>query len=244
MASENRCKLLSFVMKIVTLIKKEGYKATIQKCVKTLIWIIQSGMDWSVYIREIQTDKKHGVDFVTKVHIDRLEHTPDSCEYEASNSETYSIIEAMNITPNNNFIDIGCGKGKAIYILSKLPFTKIDGIEYSSELAEIARNNLTKMKVDKSTIYNMDASEFKKYNEYDYFYMYNPFGESTMSEVVTKIEKTLEERESEVYVIYANPLHSKTITKNNLFQLIDTINATSDRKYIINIYCHYPFPKK
>lgn len=197
MNSKNRNKILTRIMMIVDIIKKEGYITTIRKCIERIISKIHRFKQWGIYIHELQSDQIHGVDFAKKVSINSLEHTLDSSMYEASRNDIYSIIASMPITPNNNFLDIGCGKGRVIYALSKLPFTKIDGIEYSSELAEIAHNNLIKMEVDNSTIYNIDAIEFKKYNEYDYFYMYNPFGERTMSEVINSIEKTLRERERE-----------------------------------------------
>jgi SAM-dependent methyltransferase len=39
------------------------------------------------------------------------------------------------------FIDLGCGKGRALLVASEFPFRAIIGVELSSRLAEIARRN-------------------------------------------------------------------------------------------------------
>src|SRR6516225_8353137 len=39
------------------------------------------------------------------------------------------------------FVDIGCGKGRALMVASAFPFRRLVGVEISPELCEIARAN-------------------------------------------------------------------------------------------------------
>ena len=50
------------------------------------------------------------------------------------------------ITHDDAIIDIGCGKGKMIYFFSKFPFGRIDGLEYSRDVADIAEKNIRKLR--------------------------------------------------------------------------------------------------
>ena len=59
------------------------------------------------------------------------------------------ILSSMSIGKNDSIIDYGCGKGKTIYTLSKFPFTRVDGVEISDVLCNIAKKNMQKS--DKSS---------------------------------------------------------------------------------------------
>jgi SAM-dependent methyltransferase len=41
------------------------------------------------------------------------------------------------------FIDLGCGKGRALFVATEFPFASIHGVELSPELSDIARSNAT-----------------------------------------------------------------------------------------------------
>src|SRR5271154_1163699 len=59
-------------------------------------------------------------------------------------SQPSIIRRALNAIPNHNeavFIDVGCGKGRALVVASEFPFRSIIGVELSPELAELAEEN-------------------------------------------------------------------------------------------------------
>ena len=71
------------------------------------------------------------------------------------------------------------------------PFKNIDGIEISPELVEIANRNFQKLNTNKVKIFNQDASYFKHFNDYNYFYLCNPFPEIIFKKIITLDEKYL-----------------------------------------------------
>jgi hypothetical protein len=67
-------------------------------------------------------------------------------------------------------------------------------------------------------IFNSNAIEFKNYDSYNYFYLYNPFQEDIMREVISKIENSLIEKPRHVTLIYKNPVCHKVVIENSVFK--------------------------
>ena len=84
------------------------------------------------------------------------------------------------------------------------PFKNIDGIEISPELVEIANRNFQKLNTNKVKIFNQDASYFKHFNDYNYFYLYNPFPEIILKKVINQINKQIMGKE--IFLLYNNPV--------------------------------------
>ena len=47
-------------------------------------------------------------------------------KYQPSTDSLKKVLKKLKITQEDSIIDIGCGKGKALYIMSKFPFDKIE----------------------------------------------------------------------------------------------------------------------
>src|SRR2546425_424286 len=56
------------------------------------------------------------------------------------------VLKDLHINNQDTILDIGCGKGSAMLSMLKFPFARVDGIELSKEISEIAIRNLTKLK--------------------------------------------------------------------------------------------------
>ena len=60
-----------------------------------------------------------------------------------------------------NFVDLGSGKGKVIILAHKMGFKKILGVEISTKLNEICKNNLKKLGLNNIKIIEQDATIMK-----------------------------------------------------------------------------------
>ena len=108
-------------------------------------------------------------------------------------------------------IDLGCGKGKCLELFSQLPFSRVDGLEYSEELAETARRNMNVLGLN-SSIYNEDVMTFSNYDIYNYIYMYNPFQGEVFLSMTKNLKDSLERFPRKMTLIYANPVcHNELI---------------------------------
>ena len=125
------------------------------------------------------------------------------------------LLKSLNISKDDRILDIGCGKGLSLYYSSKFAFKRIDGIEYSKKLAHIAERNAMILNDRRIHIYNCDARNFKHYEQYNYFFINNPFSAEIMEQVVLDIRQSYQISKRKVFVIYQFPFSIDVFKKYN-----------------------------
>lgn len=114
------------------------------------------------------------------------------------------VLDDLVIQPGEAALDIGCAKGSAMRDLARLPFSRVDGLELSPELAAIARRNFAKLKEQRVHVYCTDARQFTGYGDYTIFYLYNPFPPAILEQVLRALMAQTPAGAERV-VIYNNP---------------------------------------
>jgi ribosomal protein L11 methylase PrmA len=124
--------------------------------------------------------------------------------YEATTEqELTSAVGFLQEDPNKfTFIDLGCGKGITLIVAAMLGFKKVIGVEFAPELVEVAKKNLTKMHISNAVVLNSDAADFSFPQGDTVVYLYNPFSEKVMRQVVTNLGQACSNK---LYLIYKNP---------------------------------------
>jgi len=165
---------------------------------------------------EILWEKINGLDFSTVVPVVEL-GLDESLVTKGSpscNKYLVQLFDVLNITSNDRILDIGCAKGGAMRCMTKFPFSKIDGIEISGILSNIATKNFVKLNERRVEIKNIDASAFSDYKDYDFLYLYNPFPEEVMKKVLSQINS-----KKEIIIIYNNPVCHDQIIKHGFHKV-------------------------
>jgi SAM-dependent methyltransferase len=108
------------------------------------------------------------------------------------------------------FVDLGCGKGRPLLVAMEFPFKEIVGVELSSAFAQIARNNAETIAkhyaVKKQVRIEVgDATEFPIPSGDVVLFLYNPFDETMVRKMATRVEATLALESRRVFVVYVNP---------------------------------------
>ncbi|WP_081373400.1 class I SAM-dependent methyltransferase [Ruminococcus flavefaciens] len=129
------------------------------------------------------------------------------------------LLKKLNINLEDRILDIGCGKGLSLYYSSMFCFERIDGIEYSKKLTKIAKRNARMLKDKRVHIYNCDARIFKHYEQYNYFFINNPFSSEIMEQVVFAIIQSYKIKKRRIIVIYQFPFSIDVFRKYN-FKII------------------------
>ena len=126
---------------------------------------------------EIVWERVRGVDFSSVIPVVELGLNESLSTKGSPSCNKYltQLLDSLNITPNDAILDIGCAKGAAIRCMTKFAFSRIDGVEISSVLSDIAVKNFERLKDPRVEIKNIDAGIFQSYQNYDFFYLYNPF---------------------------------------------------------------------
>jgi SAM-dependent methyltransferase len=117
-----------------------------------------------------------------------------------------SVLKHLTISPADAILDIGCGKGGAMITLAKWPFERVDGIEISPAMIQIAQRNLEKLGRVRGAIMQRDAAEFQDLDTYTYYYMYNPFTELVMRPLLENIRASVRRAPRKVTIVYKNPV--------------------------------------
>lgn len=125
-------------------------------------------------------------------------HSP-SCEV------LNEVIKEINdnyytITNADSIIDIGCGVGYSLNIFLSFKFYKIHGIEINKRDYEICLKNLDVIKsyLKDVEVKNISAEEFKNFDDYNFYYFYNPFNSIVFENFIKNINK------SGTFIIYYN----------------------------------------
>lgn len=131
-------------------------------------------------------------------------------------------LRKLYITPEDKIMDLGCGKGLAMYYMSKFPFSQIGGIELSRKLALEAKSNLNIISGNKRRyrIIRADAGKWDHYDEYTFFFIYNSFPKQVIKEVIDKINASVESKPRKVIILYLYPEFPEEITKDKKFVLV------------------------
>ena len=87
----------------------------------------------------------------------------------------------------------------------------------SPALADVARANLTKLKLTKCRVIEADAATFTALDEYTHLFMYNPFSATVLEQVLSNLFGSLSRRPRSVRVVYSNPLHEDVIVSSGRF---------------------------
>lgn len=109
------------------------------------------------------------------------------------------------------FIDLGCGKGRALLLAAEFPFRRLAGVEFDPDLAATAEANLarypaTKDRAGEIEVLCEDAAAYPLPAGPLLVYMYNPFEMPVMERVVANVRRALELEPRELVVAYFTPL--------------------------------------
>ena len=136
----------------------------------------------------VALDRVCGYDFLTVIPVNELgldERLVSKCSPSWSKLLA-NVFAELHITNADRILDVGCGKGAVMRGLIKFPFLRVDGIEISDKLAEIARDNFNKLK-SSVKIFNVNAIDFIGYGDYNFIYFYNPFPAVIMELVMNNL---------------------------------------------------------
>lgn len=129
-----------------------------------------------------------------------------------------NVLNHLNITNKDAIIDFGSGKGGVLITFAKYPFRKITGVELLPELVAIAEQNFKILNISNVSMVVCDAADFTDLDEFNYFYLYNPFPRSVTAAVMHNIQSSLLKRSRCAHLIYCNPEFHDIVENSSPFR--------------------------
>ncbi len=182
-------------------------------------WNIKIAMH--IILAEIKGEKKYGITSTGADELKLLEKKGiDIGHATIYMPVSYNLLEEICPHPvkgsNSHFLDIGCGKGRAMCVAAHFGFKKITGIDFSKELCTAAEKNLAitknKLPAFEYKVINNDAFYFEIPEDVDCIFLFNPFDEIILQGVAENILENFEQHPRKITLIYANPMHKEILT--------------------------------
>jgi hypothetical protein len=126
-----------------------------------------------------------------------------------------------------SFVDLGCGKGRAVMMASEFLFRQVVGVELNGPLAKIAQKNVASWTaagraVCPVQIICQDATEFVFPDGPCLLYLFNPFAAPVVKRLIESIEAEFAARPERMDLIYFNPEAGHLFEAHEGFQLLWT----------------------
>jgi len=185
-----------------------------------LLYNWDAGIAYHIIRNEIRGEKRYsinttGADSLKSLKKKGIDITHATIYMPVSYDLLEQFFEEIKLSSFTHFLDIGCGKARAMCVAAAYGVKKISGIELSKELYNSAKENIavTKLKYPSTNfkIYNNDAFYFEIEQDVDCIFFFNPFDETIMSGVMENIEISLETNPRVMTIVYINPLEKHVL---------------------------------
>ncbi len=124
-----------------------------------------------------------------------------------------------------SLIDFGSGKGRVLLVAAGFPFKDVIGIEFSTELHDIACRNVARLAPDAiraGAVRSVrgDAATFELPNSDLVCYFYNPFGPPIISMVAQHLQEHYTRGGHRIIIIYVDPRHRTAFETTGNFRVL------------------------
>lgn len=133
-----------------------------------------------------------------------------------------SLEQALRSLPEPvdayTFVDLGCGKGRALLVAAAQPFRRLVGVEISPELARTAQANTARD--PRITVQQGDAATFAFPDEPLVIFLYHPFLPPVLRKVLRNLEQMRAGSPYATFLLYANPAYQRVIARFPFLKLV------------------------
>ncbi|HZO80378.1 MAG TPA: hypothetical protein VFB33_01690 [Candidatus Binataceae bacterium] len=127
-------------------------------------------------------------------------------------SAIFEILDRLSLKPDDVFVDLGSGKGRAVCCAATYNIQRAIGVEDVGVLHELAALNVGRLRRARAatSLIRAKAQEFD-FTQGTVFYLFNPFGPETLREVLAKMEHGLAAGPRRARIVYVNPVHEEVL---------------------------------
>jgi predicted RNA methylase len=177
-------------------------------------------------------DREHGLETSGQIFAWRLGVKHPHVEFATAYmgvppSRMRAVLELWRCTPGVMpteacaFVDVGCGKGRALLLASEMPFRETLGVEFDGDLVTTARSNVAlwdqagRLRSPVKVVH-ADATEVELPEGPLLVYLFNPFG----APVLRRMLQRLQQLQTAVDVLYLFPKDEEVFAEFPAFELL------------------------
>ena len=144
--------------------------------------------------------------------------------YRAVNAWAFKhVLARLAPSPDANFVDLGCGLGRACLLAAEYGFRRVRGVDMVPEFCAQAADNARVFanagkKYSPVEIFLKDAVDYSRDSDDDVIFLYNPFPVPVLENVVANLMASAGRRSSETFIIYSERILETSRTLETLQQ--------------------------
>ena len=135
------------------------------------------------------------------------------------------ILPPEEVTPDDVFLDLGSGKGRAVFLAAQYPFGRVIGVELSPELHAIAEKNLRRHDRTRIELVNADVVEYEVPADVTVVFLFNPFGGSVFGGALANVLRSLDAHPRPLRLIYVNPVEEAQVVATGRARLVREVSG-------------------
>jgi predicted RNA methylase len=141
-----------------------------------------------------------------------------------------TILRRIVVKKDDVFVDIGCGRGRAVCVLAEYAIKECIGVEYQPEHANIAKRNARTLKRRRTPIRILtgDAGALS-YPSGTFFLLYNPFGAETMGRFLEALRSSLRDHPRNIRIVYLRPTQEHVFDRQPWLRRIQSFSVYNQR---------------
>lgn len=212
--------------------RRAGWRAWIPAPAKQLARRIK---DWvGIRYNRIEAflyDMRNGTDTGGKAAAAKLDIPRDAVQHvtgfqSVNERHLRKVLEEIEFPAGSVFIDIGCGKAKALLIAADYPYIeKVMGIELAESLCKASEKNLQTARArgklnTPAEIIHGDAVEAQYDPAINIFFLNNPFDAAFMKRMIDVLEAHGRKHQRRIWVLYGNPALRDMIAEDGRMKLV------------------------
>jgi SAM-dependent methyltransferase len=123
------------------------------------------------------------------------------------------------------FYDVGAGKGRAMLLASRYPFLRVEGVELSPALADIAKANIKRWQRDPAAyalaplkLSCADATKHPVPSSPTLAFLFHPFELPVLRRFLRHVERSITESPRPFDLLYANAEHDSLLDRHPAFK--------------------------
>jgi len=139
------------------------------------------------------------------------------------------ILPPEEVTADDVFLDLGSGKGRAVFLAAQYPFGRVIGVELSPELHAVAEKNLRRhdgrLGGTRIELVNADVVEYDVPADVTVLFLFNPFNGLVFSEALANVLRSLDEHPRPLRLVYVNPVEEAQVVATGRARLVREVSG-------------------
>jgi SAM-dependent methyltransferase len=196
-----------------------GWLVTQWHRVRTIARLVAAGDAAELVYSYRNRKRRLDLEFVS---VDDLGLSHDKAHFYSNSGgpHLHRVFKQVRIPPGSVGLDLGCGKGGALFSMSAFPFAELVGVDLSSDLIHVAQSNAARLGIRHVRFVHADATTFTDLDAVTHIYMYNPFPCVVVQRVMDNVAASVTSVPRDVVLVYKHPKCHEQIMASGVFEKV------------------------